>query len=303
MRSSTTALFGGSRSADAPDYLFTEQFAVDRRDPARIRELVHGHRIDVIIDVIAYELTETALLLAEIEDEVSRYVLISSSDVYKTYGLLHRKETGDRQRNHDDETSPLRTSRFPYRGEHSRASDDPQRFLDDYDKIPIEQAVRRLACEWTILRLPMVYGPGDKQHRFRWAIEPMSEGEATLTVPERWARWVTTYGYIDDVAAGVALAACHSDARNEIYNLGELNPVDHETWVSRFADAIGWTGKFATGAESTDFTRRIQSLDLGIPFRVTTHKIRQALNYREPTPVSDALRRTVEFEVRGKVVS
>lgn len=78
------------------------------------------------------------------------------------------------------EDAPLRSRAFPYRRAALRAADDPDQYLDDYEKIPIEAAVLRRAGAWTILRLPMVYGPGAKQRRFAWAIEPMLAKATTL---------------------------------------------------------------------------------------------------------------------------
>ncbi len=51
--------------------------------------------------------------------------------------------------------------------------------FDDYDKIVLEEATAgdgRFAT--TVIRAPMVFGPGDKQHRFGWAIDAVQKGGA-----------------------------------------------------------------------------------------------------------------------------
>src|ERR1039458_10088652 len=64
------------------------------------------------------------------------------------------------------EESPLRTTLHPYRNR--PAGSIPFDWVTpDYDKILVERVVRsEPSLAATILRLPMVYGPGDPLHRF-----------------------------------------------------------------------------------------------------------------------------------------
>ncbi len=84
------------------------------------------------------------------------------------------------------EDAPLRDRRYPYRGEVPRATDDPERWLDDYDKILVEQAVMgELSLPGTVLRLPMVYGPGDLQHRLFPYVKRMADRRSCWTSGSR----------------------------------------------------------------------------------------------------------------------
>ena len=74
--------------------------------------------ITTIIDVIAYTEADTLPLLSAIDGRVERYVMLSSADVYRNYGLLHHLETGT-PNSILTEDAPLRRSRLPYRGENA----------------------------------------------------------------------------------------------------------------------------------------------------------------------------------------
>lgn len=288
-----TEVFAVSRSPPSgrPDG-FTH-LTGDRRRAARIRELSVDLGLDAIVDVIAMTLVDTLPLLRALEGVDARYVLVSSSDVYRNYGLLHRQERGMPVTTQIAEDGALRKSRYPYRTNPPRASDDPRRWLEDYDKIPIERAVRAQAPRWTILRLPMVYGPGDAQHRFRWAIEHMATSDLPLVIPRAFAFWVSTYGYVDDVADAIALASMHPSAQNRVYNVGEPDCVHHLDWARRFATALGWAGRIEIGADAND---RLEPLDLSVPLRLSSRRIRDELGYQESVEPEDRLARTVADE-------
>ncbi len=95
-----------------------------------------------------------------------RVVALGSGDVYRAYGLLHGTESGPPEPIPIAEDAPLRQRQYPYRGETSRGLDDPMHWLDDYHKILVERAmVEEPSLPGTILRVPMIYGPGDDLHR------------------------------------------------------------------------------------------------------------------------------------------
>src|SRR5262249_60182889 len=101
-----------------------------------------------------------------------------------------------------DEDAPLRDMRYPYRG-HGLSFEH----ADDYDKIPVEQVVMGqpdLAA--TVLRLPAVYGPGDKGHRLRPYVQRIADGRPAILLGDEQARWRWTRGYVENVAAAITLA-------------------------------------------------------------------------------------------------
>jgi nucleoside-diphosphate-sugar epimerase len=271
---------------------------LDRRDPPAIANAAETEWADVVVDLLALTLGETRPLLAALGGRISRYVLASSGDVYRRYNAIQRREPDPDPSRRLAEDAPLRTLLHPYRGEARRPVYDPDAWLDDYDKIPIEDAVARANFPSVIARLPMVWGPRDRGRRFAWAIQPMLRGEPAVEMDDAWAAWRSTYGYVDDVAHALALCATHGQASG-VYNLGADEAPDHAHWAERFAATIGWTGalrRVGREAAPSPFRERLDAMDLSIPMVTDTTKIRKELGFSEPTDAADALERTAADE-------
>jgi nucleoside-diphosphate-sugar epimerase len=83
-------------------------------------------------------------------------------------------------------------------------------YAHDYDKTLVEKAVQSAHdLDWTILRLPKVYGPEDNGD--------LSTVYGFAAVPD----WRWTHGHVRNVAAAIATAASHPKASNAIFNVGE----------------------------------------------------------------------------------
>ena len=292
-------VFGLSRT---PQYRLARNvthITCDRNNANEVTEIISRHKIDVLVDVIAMTLASTQPLLDCVDAKIHQYVLISSSDVYRNYELLQKKATGKPTTKSVDEDSELRQTRFPYRGQTPRQKDSADRHLDDYDKIPIECAARQLASKWTILRLPMVFGPGDKGARFRWVIKPMSNGASELVVPSNWLSWHSTYGYVQNVAEAVALTLGNRRAHNRVFNVGEQPSITHLDWAKRFADVIGWQGEIKPTIDPQHpFAQRVAELDLSVPFMIDSSRIRKELGFTEQIDQLQALKNTVASELQ-----
>jgi len=274
---------------------------LDRGDPAAVLAALRETGATTVVDLLAYTQADTLPLLAALSGRVARYVMASSIDVYRNYEGLHRKGRPTPVWDRLTEDADLRASRFPYRLAKPRPPSDPQAWMDDYDKIPLEEAARAApGLEATVLRLPMVFGPGDRQRRFSWAIRPMVQGRPRFVIPHPWASWRATFGYVDDVAAGIALAAVHPRAGGETFNLGRSNTPTNLAWAATFAEHLGWPGQVdlahpdvARGA----LAAATAGLDLSYPLFIDNAKIRRRLGYAEVTDFDEALARTVADEM------
>jgi nucleoside-diphosphate-sugar epimerase len=273
--------------------------ALDRNDAPAVARAVLAEHVGTVVDLLAMTEAATQPLLEALSGRVERYVLASSGDVYRRYGAITRREPDPDPARRLAEDAPLRSTRFPYRAEPRRPAGDPAAWMDDYDKIPVEQAARAQAgLSAVIARLPMVWGPGDRQGRFAWAIGPMLQNAPRLTMDEAWAAWRTTYGYVEDVAHALALLATHPDAAGT-YNIGAAEAPDHAHWAERFAAVIDWPGGFdpVPRAEVPAPVRaRLDAMDLSLPMVTDTSRIRSELGFSEPTDGTDALARTVVWE-------
>jgi nucleoside-diphosphate-sugar epimerase len=275
--------------------------ALDRSDARAVARAVEAHGTEAVIDLWAMTLAGTAPLLDALAGRVGRYVLASSGDIYRQYGAIQRLEPEPEPRAALAEDAPLRTRLYPYRAEPRRKADDPAAWMDDYDKIPVERAAtERAGLPAVIVRLPMIYGPGDRHGRFAWAVGPMRAKAPAIELDRDWAAWRTSYGFVDDVAAGLALAATHP-AAGGVYNLGPESAPDHLAWADRFAAALDWLGEVRTVARTAvaePLRSQLSALDLTLPLATDTSRIRAELGYREVTDPQAALQRTIEDEHR-----
>src|SRR6201996_9119535 len=116
---------------------------------------------------------------------------------------------------------------------------------DDYDKIPAERMVmddRELPG--TVLRLPMVYGPGDPLHRFYPVVKRITDRRRHIIFPGTLAAWHSPRGYVENVAAAIALAAADQRAYRRVYNVCEEPSFSELEWAQKIAAAMNWNGRF-----------------------------------------------------------
>ena len=280
-----------SRTSRGGDY---RHIAADRTNPEDLAAKLAAIEATVVIDLLGMTLPPTAAVIDAVGNRVERYIFISSADVYRNYGGMIKRENPAPINTPLVETSPLRASRFPYRVAEPRPREHEDAWLDGYDKIPIEMFVRENVSNATILRLPMVYGPGDKQKRFSDYVEPMKTGRRTIEIADGWARFRTTYGYVDNIADAIAVAAIDETGRGETFNLGEPDAVDHREWAARFAKAAGWRGEIKPVEDvRSPNASLLAGLDLSYPLVLDTSKFRRAFGWAEPISQDECISRTL----------
>src|SRR5579859_5647452 len=146
----------------AEEILGNRQFLQDHQPEFRRQQF------DVVVDFVLSSGRQAQQLMDTFRGIAGRIVGLSSMDVYRAWGVFHNTEPGSLQELPLREDSELRTSRNTYPPEALKRAQAVYGWLDaEYDKIPVEQAVLGDAkLPGTILRLPMIYGPGDPLHRF-----------------------------------------------------------------------------------------------------------------------------------------
>jgi nucleoside-diphosphate-sugar epimerase len=86
-------------------------------------------------------------------------------------------------------------------------------FNEHYDKIAVEEVIQGdPAVPWTILRLPMAYGPGDPLHRFFPLLKRVTDGRSSILLSEDLAGWRGPRGYVENVAHAIAVVATSDQA-------------------------------------------------------------------------------------------
>lgn len=145
------------RGANHPD-LPAEMISGDRREVSSF-----GLKPDVVIDLILSSGPQAQTVMNAFRGTANRLIAASSIDVYRACGILHGSEEGPLQPIPLTEDSPLRTKLQTYPPAQIKALQAILKWLDDdYDKIPVERTVLSdPELPGVVLRLPMIYGPGD----------------------------------------------------------------------------------------------------------------------------------------------
>lgn len=252
---------------------------------------------EVVIDVILSSGTQARQLVDLIRGTARRIVALSSMDVYRACGVVHRLEPGGLEPLPLTESSRLRTVLNTYPPAQVKMLSQVFGWLDDeYDKIPVEQAILAAPdLESVVLRLPMVYGPGDPLHRFHPIVKRIADDRPTILFSRDLAAWRATKGYVAEVGAAVALAAT-SPAAAGVYNVGEPDTLSELEWAEAIARAAGWTGSFTLLPDDRVPPHLRSPGNAAQHWVADTSRIRDQLGYRESLPRADAIAHTVAWQ-------
>lgn len=270
----------------------------DRRHLTERADVLRDAAPDVVIDLVLSSGRQAAELMDVFRGYTGRVVAITSMDVYRATGVLHGSEDGPLEPVPLTEDSPLRSSTQTYP---SAQLEMLQRIFgwldDDYDKIAVEHAVRGDASlPATVLRLPMIYGPGDRLHRLWPLLKRMDDGRPAILMAERLAAWRAPRGYVENVAAAIALASTTPRAAGRTFNVGEPESLSELEWGRAVAEAAGWRGEFVVRAEEDVPPNLRMPGRLEQHWAVDTTRIRTQLGYVEPVARKQALQRTIAWE-------
>jgi len=257
--------------------------------PGELRDL----RPDVVVHLIPMGERDAQTAVDTFKGSAGRLVSISSQDVYQAFGRVNGLESGPPGPLPIMEESPLRERLYPYRAEEARGEDDPSKYMDDYDKILVEQVtVSEPELPGTVLRLPMIHGPGDRQHRLYPFLKRMDDQRPAIVLEHGFATWRAPRGYVENVAWAITLAATDSRAAGRIYNVVEPEALSTVEWVKRVSGVAGWQGDIVVAPEG----RMPALLASEHHLVVDGSRIRNELGYQEIIPQEEAMKRTIEWE-------
>ena len=260
-------------------------------------DAVRGAQYDAVVHMVPIGEADARAAVDAFRGRAGRLVAVSSGDVYAAYGQLigaEQPSAANAPAGLLDEDAPLRRTRYPY----GRSVPGPWGGeLRDYDKILVEQVVLGdPELRGTVVRLPKVYGPGDGQHHFLPYLKRMDDGRPVILLGDRQARWRWTHGYVEEVAAAIALAAIDDRAAGRLYNVGEAHTPTLEARVQALGRAAGWTGEVVRLPDER-LPRHLRGpLRYEVDLAVDSSRIRGELGYAEAVAGDEALRRTVEWE-------
>ena len=194
---------------------------------------------DVVLAMAPIGEPDSCALMRTFRGIARRVVALSSGDVYRAWGVFSGSESGPPDPEPLTEDSALRENFFPYRGMPGLPD-----HLAEYEKILVERVVQSdPAMPGTVLRLPAVYGPGDRQHRFGGAWRRIADRRPAILFGRGHAAFRWTHGYLDDVAEAVVLAVTTERARGRVYNVGEETAPTMAERAEAFGRALAWEGR------------------------------------------------------------
>jgi len=270
----------------------------DRRQLRDSEKAFRDFSPDVVIDLVLSSGTQARELVSVLRGIAGRVVALSSMDVYRACGLLHGLEDGALEPVPLTEQSALRTKLATYPPAQIAMVQQVYGWVDDqYDKIPVERAILEDGkLPATILRLPMIYGPGDPLHRFFPLVRRMDDGRRAILMSTTQAAWRSPRGFVGNVAAAIALAAVSDAATGRIYNVAERPSYSELEWATRVAAAAGWKGAFVLlpPDEMPPHLRMPGNFDQH--WSADSSRIRLELGYAEPVGVDAAIMQTLAWE-------
>lgn len=253
---------------------------------------------DVVIDLVISSGPQAKELMNIFRGVARRVVMLSSIDVYRAVGISQGTETGPLQEVPLTEESELRRSLHPYPPERMQIMRKIFPWVtNDYDKIPAERVVMNdRELPGTVLRLPMVYGPGDPLHRFYPVVKRIADGRRHIILPDTLAGWRSPRGYVENVAAAIALAATDDRAAGRIYNVCEEPSFTELEWARKIAGEMQWKGEFVVLPVEHTPPHLQNPGNAAQHWTASSARIRQELGHKEPVAIEDAVRQTIRWE-------
>ncbi len=274
------------------------QIRGDRNHLSASTEELKRFAADVVIDLVISSGTQAEELMNVFRGLAQRVVMLSSIDVYRAVGISLGTEKGPLIEVPLTEDSELRRSLHPYPPKALQALRKIFSWVtDDYDKIPAERNVMNDSeLPGTVLRLPMVYGPGDPLHRFYPVVKRVNDGRRHIIFPEMLAAWHSPRGYVENVAAAIALAATDNRAARRTYNLCEEPSFSELEWARKIASEMRWDGEFVVLPLDRTPPHLLKPGNAAQQWTASSARIRKELGYKEPVPIEEAIRRTIDWQ-------
>lgn len=197
----------------------------ERHNLADHREQLDAFDADAVVDTFAMTGADVDAVTPVLPEVPT--VVLSSQDVYQAYAGLRsgRCEAAVPL----DEDSELRRERYPYRG--LGLTGVPE----DYEKLDVEE--RWLTRGAVILRLPLIYGPHDRQRREDLVLRRLRANRRRIPIGAANLLW--TRGHVDDLATGVLAALDTRAADGQTVNLGESRTLPMRNWLEQILAAAG----------------------------------------------------------------
>ena len=296
-RGHDVAMVHRGRTSPPRDQRVTE-FIGDRASLLEMRNRFREWAPDVAIDCILSSAAQARVTLDSVRGIARRVVAVSSGDVYRAMAVVHRLEAEPLEPTPLTEDSALRTQSQTYSDAALEVARAAFPWLDhEYDKVKVEQTITSDPdFTATVLRLPMVYGPGDPLHRLFPVLKRIDDERPFILLEESFAQFVACRGYVENVADAIALAATSEAAEGRTYNVAEPEAFTETEWSEKIGAVAAWSGKVLQIPRALAPEHLVQPYNTQQHLFMDTTRIRKELDYVEPISIDEALRRTIDWE-------
>jgi nucleoside-diphosphate-sugar epimerase len=237
---------------------------------------------NVVVDTVAY-LDKAGQGVGHFSGVAERAVVLTSGDVYRAFARLLRSEPGRPDPIPLNEDAPLRAGPSPDLG-----SDI------DVDNVDVERAVLASDLPVTVLRLAVVYGPGDPHNRLGSYVRRMDDQRPALVLEEPLADWRRSREYVGNVAGAILAAVVDPRAAGRIYNVAPERTLTEEEWIRAIADVVGWPGEIVR-VPTMDLPEAMRaSIDFRQELVMDSTRIHAELGFAPTVPLRDGLRAAIE---------
>lgn len=257
----------------------------DRERLGEYAGALRGVGADCVVDMLAMHGRHAEDLLGVFGGHVGQVVVASSMDVYRAYGAVVGKEAAGPERMPLDEGAPLRTVRHVRGGE-------------AYEKLEVEEVLAAGGVPATVIRMPAVYGAGDRQHRFAALLTPMVDKRPYVLLEPAYANWLFTHGYAGDVAHAFVLAAERGGEGYRVYNVGEARTPTVGERAHALARAAGYKGKILVLPRDRCPGHLVKG-GFETDLAVSSRRIRTELGYAEVVEEMAGLKATAAWEAEA----
>jgi nucleoside-diphosphate-sugar epimerase len=106
---------------------------------------------------------------------------------------------------------------------------------------------------------------------------------------QRFAQWRGVWGYVENVAAAIALAITDDRATGQVYNIAEAQFPTEAERIRRIGQVAGWKGEVVIASPSLMPDSWSLPYNLEQYWVVDSTRIRQELGYVEPVLLAEEL--------------
>lgn len=117
-----------------------------------------------------------------------------------------------------------------------------------------------------------------------------------ILFPETLAAWRSPRGYVENVAAAIALAATDARAARRIYNVCEAPSFSELEWARKIASETSWEGEFVVLPVARTPHHLLKPGNAAQHWTASSALIRHELGYEEPIAIAEAIRRTLRWQ-------